>query len=178
MNKGTILILGNPGAGKSFLARKISEILSMPIIELDMLFWGRNWSKFSSTHVHNIVKKKVMKTPHIVEGQYPEMRNTLPKYADTIIFIDFPLPLLFWRLLKRSTKRAFTGESTCHGNKETFRKLFFSKHSMIYYIFQVYSKNRYDNLRIIRDARKENKETYILKNSHEILAFIDNLKQR
>lgn len=40
-----IVILGNAGSGKSSLARQLGEQLALPVVHLDTLFWGPNWTK-------------------------------------------------------------------------------------------------------------------------------------
>lgn len=170
-----ILILGNPGSGKSYLAEEMSKILSMPLIELDEIFWGPNWTKLDISNVHDLVKQKIEFCPHIIEGQYPEMKDLLPSYSNTIIYIDLPLRVLFWRLLKRSIRRALYREELCGGNRETFRKLLFSKHSMIYYIFQIFDENRRDNDEIIYRAQQQKKATYVLKCRTEVTKFLNDL---
>jgi ATP-dependent protease HslVU (ClpYQ) ATPase subunit len=34
-----VVIIGNSGSGKSYLARRLSEQLTLPLIHLDALFW-------------------------------------------------------------------------------------------------------------------------------------------
>ncbi len=36
---GRILIIGNAGSGKSFLAKAIATQLALPVIDLDTIFW-------------------------------------------------------------------------------------------------------------------------------------------
>ena len=38
-----ILIVGNSGGGKSTLAQKLGEKLTLPIVHLDVLFWKPGW---------------------------------------------------------------------------------------------------------------------------------------
>lgn len=43
MNK--IIIIGTTGSGKSTVAKKLSEKLNVPHIQLDFLFWKPNWEQ-------------------------------------------------------------------------------------------------------------------------------------
>lgn len=39
-----IAVAGGAGAGKSTLARRLSEILDLPYVEMDSLYHGPNWT--------------------------------------------------------------------------------------------------------------------------------------
>ena len=43
-----IIIIGCGGAGKSTLARKLGEVLDLPVVHLDQLFWKPNWHRRQS----------------------------------------------------------------------------------------------------------------------------------
>ena len=43
--------------------------------------------------------------------------------ADTIVWLDLPLPLVVGRSVRRTAKRAITGEVVCNGNVEKLRFL-------------------------------------------------------
>ena len=43
--------------------------------------------------------------------------------ADTIVWLDLPLPLVLYRSVKRTAKRGITGEIVCNGNREKLRYL-------------------------------------------------------
>ncbi|MPQ31347.1 hypothetical protein E4V42_07845 [Clostridium estertheticum] len=38
-----IMIVGNNGSGKSFLAKKLALIAELPLVHLDIEFWRPNW---------------------------------------------------------------------------------------------------------------------------------------
>lgn len=40
-----IIIVGNNGSGKSFLAKELSVITGLPLIHLDVEFWRPNWEQ-------------------------------------------------------------------------------------------------------------------------------------
>ncbi len=42
-----ISVIGTSGSGKTTLARKISQRLAIPHIELDYLYWKPNWVEVS-----------------------------------------------------------------------------------------------------------------------------------
>jgi|SRR5579884_142009 len=97
-----IVIVGSPGAGKSTLARKLGELLDIPVIHLDHYFWKENWRKPASSKRQEFIRKKVDEQAWIIEGTYHDRLGTLLKEADTIVFLDMPVSLCLWRVIKRS----------------------------------------------------------------------------
>ncbi|MCB1082118.1 MAG: adenylate kinase, partial [Chlamydiia bacterium] len=61
--------------------------------------------------------------------------------ADTIIWLDPPLPILFWRVVKRAVKNLTQKTAICNENYETLRRLFGSK-SIIYWLLRSYFRHR------------------------------------
>jgi len=43
--------------------------------------------------------------------------------ADTLVWLDLPLPLVLWRSVSRTVRRSLTRELVCNGNRERLRYL-------------------------------------------------------
>ncbi|CNI61364.1 topology modulation protein [Yersinia massiliensis] len=103
MQLNRIVILGNAGSGKSSLARKLGQKLSSPIVHLDRLFWGPNWTKPVADEFRNKVIEAISDSRWICEGNYS--RRTfdlrLPK-ADLIIWLNTPRLTCLKRVLIRT----------------------------------------------------------------------------
>ena len=86
-----ILIIGCPGSGKSYLSIKLASKTKIPCFHIDNLYWN-----FDKTHVEReeLIKKYqdiLCLDEFILEGNYQGTLEYRVKYADTIIFLDFPL---------------------------------------------------------------------------------------
>jgi len=96
-----VLIIGNPGAGKSTLATRLGKILDLPVIHLDRYFWQPGWIQTESQKWRQKVLELISGERWIIDGNY---RNTMdiriPK-ADTIIWLDYSRSLCLWRAIKR-----------------------------------------------------------------------------
>jgi len=97
-----ICVIGPCGAGKSTLAKEIASILKIPLFHLDQLFWKENWQSIGQ----DALKKKLVHvmethTTWIIDGNYSSSLELRIAQADTIIFLDYPRRIYFFRVLKR-----------------------------------------------------------------------------
>lgn len=99
-----IVIIGSPGAGKSTLGRKLEEILGIKVFHLDRYFWRPNWRERPKDTRREILLELVKKKRWIIEGTYLDTSDIRLNAADTIIFLDMPGLLCFWRVLNRYLK--------------------------------------------------------------------------
>ena len=103
-----IVILGRGGAGKSTLAKRLAVVTGIPAIELDTLFWRPGLQPSPPSEWRRAQEDLIGGTPQwILDGDLgpydvPEPRLRL---ADTVVVLDFSLPLVVWRSLRRSTER-------------------------------------------------------------------------
>jgi adenylate kinase family enzyme len=102
-----IFIFGPPGSGKTTLAKKLSQNLSVNHIELDMHFY--NLEKGLAPDINKrteLVKSFLLKPQWIIEGMYTDswLEILIPE-AEHIFILNPPSLLTYFRLTKRTIKR-------------------------------------------------------------------------
>lgn len=146
-----IAVIGTTGAGKTIMARRIAERLSLPQIELDAFFWGPNWSETPREVFRERVDLALRGDAWVVDGNYSKVRDIVWGRADTLVWLDYPLWLIFWRLLRRTTGRVISGEALWNGNRESFRGAFLSRNSLFMWALQTYRRRRRDYPRLLQE---------------------------
>lgn len=128
-----IVVVGAAGSGKSTLAAAVATRLGHPFIELDAIFWGPNWAAMQSDVFRERVTAAISGDIWVAAGNYTSARDLLWSRADTLVWLDLPLPLILWRLLRRTLRRVLRRETLWGGNRETWRDAFFSRESLFPY---------------------------------------------
>ena len=95
------MIVGSAGAGKSTLARKLNDIMGIKLFHLDRLFWKPGWECISREELEEKIRSIITLDLWIIDGNYSSTMEMRLKEADTIIFLDFPLWLCLWGVIKR-----------------------------------------------------------------------------
>lgn len=97
-----ILVAGvSAGAGKSTFARKLGEKSGIPVHHLDSYYWKAGWIESEQGEFRAVQKELVEEESWIIEGNYTGTFDIrLPK-ADTFIYLEVPLAVCIYRVLKR-----------------------------------------------------------------------------
>jgi adenylate kinase family enzyme len=96
-----ILIIGSPGAGKSTFAVRLGRLIHLPIIHLDKEFWQPGWKETPRDKWTDRVKELAIRDKWIIDGAYDRTLEIRLSRADTVIFLDYPRYICFWRIFKR-----------------------------------------------------------------------------
>lgn len=93
-----IIIIGNSGSGKTFLAKEISSALSIPIIHLDDFFWTDKTcsQKRPKDQVLNKLAEYSQKDQWIIEGIFGDLIKIPLLKAETLIFLDMDWAEQYW----------------------------------------------------------------------------------
>ena len=138
-----IVVIGTTGSGKSRLAAELSQRTGLRIIELDQLYWGRDWQGAPLELFRHRVEREIRDGGWIVVGNYSQVRDLVWPAADTLIWLDLSFGLVMSRLLRRTVKRIATRENLWGtGNRETIANSFFSRDSIIFYAIKTHRRNR------------------------------------
>lgn len=126
-----IVVIGTTGSGKSTLAAALAQRLDADFVELDALNWLPGWQQAETAVFRRRVIDAIQGERWVVGGNYSKARDVIWTKADTLIWLDYPFPLVVWRLFRRSVRRIVTQENLWNtGNRETWRAQFFSRDSL------------------------------------------------
>ncbi|MFZ5781853.1 MAG: adenylate kinase [Pseudomonadota bacterium] len=138
-----VVVFGTTGSGKSTLAERLAAQTGLRVVELDALFWGRDWQPTPLDLFRYRVECETRDDGWIVVGNYGQVRDLVWPAADTLIWLDLPLPLVMWRLVRRTVQRAASKEELWGtGNRETFRNAFLSRQSILLWALRTHRRNR------------------------------------
>jgi len=119
-----IHIIGGPGSGKSFLARKLSEQYKIPHYDLDDIQWDNfaegYGTKRGSQERDSLLADILEKNDWIIEGVYYSWCTQCFEDADRIILLEVPRYKYRFRIIRRFVRRKLHLEK---GKKETLKSL-------------------------------------------------------
>ncbi len=87
-----VVILGRGGAGKSALARQLSDVTGIPAVELDALFWQPGPTPMDPSRWAACQHELVQRSCWILDGDLGPYDTALAvrlRAADTIVVLDF-----------------------------------------------------------------------------------------
>ncbi|MDR0405001.1 MAG: topology modulation protein [Oscillospiraceae bacterium] len=102
-----IVIVGNNGSGKSFLAKKLADLTSLPLIHLDAEFWRPNWGMPSQEEWLKKNKEFISKEKWIIDGMCSHGGTIELRFvaADLVIFLDINRLSCLIGIFKRNGKK-------------------------------------------------------------------------
>lgn len=137
-----VVIVGTSGSGKSTLGAQLATTMAVPFIDLDALNWKPGWQEAPRDLFRDDVRRALTPEDWVVGGNYGKTRDLIWTRADTLVWLDYPLPLCLWRLLKRTVRRIVSQEDLWGtGNRETWHAQFFSRKSL--FLWAISSSQRH-----------------------------------
>ncbi len=137
-------VIGTSGSGKSTLARELSNHLDLPLIEMDAVYWGPNWTEPTDEVFIPKIEQLTTKTRWILDGNYSRTRDTKWRHVQLIVWVDMSFLRTIYRVASRCVRRSITQAEIWPGtgNRETLRKGFLSTDSVILWAITSYRRNR------------------------------------
>lgn len=162
-----IMVIGiSAGAGKSTFARRLGEAWNMDVYHLDTLYWAPGWVEVPPEQFTASQKEIVNRTAWIIEGNYTSTFDLRATYCDTVIYLELPLYLCLYRVIKRRIQNNGKARpDMAKGCKEKIDKKF------ITFILKTYyprKKTMAERLQILED---QGKRVIALKGRQEIETF-------
>lgn len=138
------VIIGTTGSGKSTLAEQLAEKIGGEFIELDALNWGPNWTPAGDELLRSRAEEATRSPCWVVAGNYSKTRPVTWTRAEAIVWLDYSLWVIFWRLFRRTWKRVFLKEELWNGNRENLwtQLKIWSDESLFHWLFKTYWRRK------------------------------------
>lgn len=96
------MVIGvSAGVGKSTFAKRLGEKLQIQVHHLDTFYWKPNWIEASRDEFVHAQEQIVDDKEWIIEGNYTDTFEVRVEKADTLIYLELPLYVCLYRVLKR-----------------------------------------------------------------------------
>ena len=162
---------------KTTFGKNLAAVLSVEYIEMDALFWGKDWYWPSDDEFFPKLAFALEKDQWILDGNYTRTIPIKWKNVDAVIWLDFSFFRTMFQALKRVVSRSITKKELWPGtgNKESFRKSFFSRESILLWTLKTYKKNRIKYKAIMADEQYSHINFIRLKSPRECSGYLNSL---
>ena len=82
-----ILVIGCPGAGKTYFAKNLSNAIGIPVVHMDNLYWKKDRTSVSDEQLSKLLLPYLEKEKWIVDGNYHQTLEQRLKYATDVFFL-------------------------------------------------------------------------------------------
>lgn len=142
LRRGRISVIGTSGSGKTTFAQRLAQRLGVPHVELDSIHWGPNWTPLPLEIFRERVAEALKGDAWACDGNYSKVRDIVWRRADTVVWLDYPMPLVMARVIRRTLRRTLTREELWSGNQERFWEAFFGRDSIVRWALTTYNRRR------------------------------------
>ncbi|GLB34398.1 hypothetical protein LshimejAT787_0112820 [Lyophyllum shimeji] len=141
-----VRIVGNSGTGKSTTSAALAELLGVPYISLDQLFWEPGWTETPPERFHAKVREAIGQADKgwVVDGDFSSRGvSFVTDECTDLIWLDPPLALYFPRIFIRTMLRLFRLAPPCSpGCPERASEAFFSRESILWWCLSNHWRTR------------------------------------
>jgi adenylate kinase family enzyme len=168
-----IAIIGPSGSGKTWLASRLAHGLGIRHIEIDALHHGPNWETCGPDVLRERVAAATDGDDWVSDGTYHQMIGELVlERAETIAWLDLPVRMVLWRLVRRTYVRKKHLTELWHGNREgPWRESF---RYLIWPAFTRAFENRRTLPRLF--ARHAHLRVHRLRSDPDVRMFLDSMQ--
>jgi adenylate kinase family enzyme len=102
-----IVITGNSGSGKSYVAQCIAQAFALPLVDLDQVYWQEKsyGTKRDDMLARNLVEKATAKPAWVIEGVFGALCRIALQKATGLIWLDIPWEECRASLMQRGLRR-------------------------------------------------------------------------
>jgi adenylate kinase family enzyme len=172
MDLRRVAVIGTSCSGKTTFAAALAARLQAPHIELDALHWRADWIPAPRENFRHAVAAATAADRWVSDGNYSMVRDLVWRRATTVIWLDYPFPTVLSRALYRTVRRALLREELYSGNRETLRKAFLSRDSILWWVVTTHRRRRREFSELFEQPAFAHLETIAFRRPLDADAFL------
>jgi adenylate kinase family enzyme len=172
MDLRRVAVVGTSCAGKTTFAAALAAGLQVPHVELDALHWRPGWVPARPEAFRQAVAEAIAPDRWVSDGNYGVVRDLVWGRATAVIWLDYSFPTVLRRALYRTVRRALLREELYSGNRESFRKAFLSRDSILWWVVTTWARRRREYRELFEQAAFAHLEVVALANPREAESFL------
>jgi adenylate kinase family enzyme len=167
-----VAIIGTSCSGKTTFATHLASILQVRHIELDALYWLPNWVSRSTDDFRSLTREATSAERWVADGNYGSVRDIVWSRATALIWLNYSFSLVASRALRRTTKRILTQQELFSGNRETFRKAFLSRDSILWWVVQTHRRRRGEYPLLFQEPQYQHLRVFVMNTPKKAAQFL------
>lgn len=167
-------VIGTSGSGKTTFGRQLAEILEIPFIEMDAIFWGPNWQPMADKDLLSRLAEALDGDHWVLDGNYSRTTPLKWSRVEIVIWIDFSFPRTLCQAICRAVQRLVSQEELWPGtgNREKLSMLF-SKESIVLWTITTYNRRRKQIINRMDAPEYQHIKFHHLRSPAETAAYLD-----
>lgn len=137
-----IVVVGTTGSGKTSVARKASQVLGVTHVELDAYRHGPNWVETPDPLFRERLTSALSGDAWVADGNYIVARDVVWTRAATLVWLDYPIRVVLWRLFWRTMRRGITRQELWNGNRERLWEHLLTRDSLFLWALKTHWRRR------------------------------------
>lgn len=161
-----MVIMGYPGAGKTWTTEYLSKTYGLPTMQLDAVAFDKNWKRLNDTDILPKVAAFIELDRWIIDGYYSDILfEERMQAADEIVLLLLPRLTCLRRAIKRTRERKAAGY-------ENDMNLWFLK-------FLLVESRSAKRKKVYQDiVRRYSGKVTVLKSERQVERFLQELEKR
>jgi adenylate kinase family enzyme len=177
-----VSVIGTSGSGKTTFAGALAAALGARHVDLDAINWQPGWKDLNvhdPEEFRRRVAEAVAADSWVSCGNYSKVRPLVLARATHLVWLDYPKPLVMWRVLRRSFTRAWTGDELWPGtgNRETFARWLDREHP-IRWAWDTYDRRKRDYAAMFDDPALAHLEKHRVTDPRDAAGLIARLSKQ
>ncbi len=172
-----VAVIGCSCAGKTTFARRLAAATGGSFVELDAIHWLPDWVERPNDEFREIVDEATTAERWVADGNYSYAQDIIWGRATAVVWLNYSFPLVLCRAFTRTIARSITGRELFSGNKESLRKAFLTRDSILLWVLTTYYPRRKRYREIFESGEYPHLRFIELRRSRDAGRFLKKLEE-